>query len=318
MNTMWGRRSLTLPAVVLAAALCITFYLPIVLLCFLISVIPNLRTLPHVWTFVCGYLIYDCLGVSRLTWVWIRYRSHPNWILKNRLVQIWWAAALLRMGARIFRLKFDVTGQEALHGPSAILCVRHASIGDTVLPLVFFARPRGNEGMRYLIKQELRLSPSLDIGAHRLSTLFVDRSGDNTAQELSRIANMAATTPNDESIMVYPEGTRVTESKRSQLRTNQPDLAKQLDRWPNLLPPRLGGVTTLLANNPAKDVVFMAHTGFEGCANLTELLSGDWRHITVHIHLWRIAYRDIPTDHADFLYAQWDRMQDTVARFQES
>ena len=78
----------------------LALYIPILLICLLVSLLPNWRTLPHVWTFVLGYLLFECLGVLRLTWVWICYRNKPNWILKNRLVQIWWADQLLNIGSR--------------------------------------------------------------------------------------------------------------------------------------------------------------------------------------------------------------------------
>ena len=308
----WKRRAVTIPVLVLSAGLAAVLFIPVLLLCLVISLHPRLRTLPHVWTFVCGYLAYEVLGVTKLTWVWLRYRRSPDWVYQNRLVQIWWACGLMDLGAFIFRLNFEVTGTEALEGPSAILFVRHASLGDTVLPLKFFSEPRQCEGIRYLIKKELRMSPSLDIGAHRLSTVFVDRSGTNTQAELSRIADMVRSTPDDESIMIYPEGTRVTAARRAQIQARHPDLTDQLERWPDLLPPRLGGVTTLLTHNPGKDVVFIAHTGFEGLANLTELLSGSWRHTTVRIHLWRVANADIPKDYQAFIFEHWDNMQRVV------
>ena len=317
MLTMWKRRALTLPMVFIGLSLGIALYLPVLLLCLVLSVHRGLRTLPQAWTFVVGYLLFEAMGVLRLGWVWVRYRNHPQWILQNRLVQIWWACGLLAMGAKIFRLQFEVTGEDALTGPSAILMVRHASLGDTVLPLRFFSRPRDNEGIRYIIKKELRISPSLDIGAHRLSTVFIDRSGVDTQAELQRVADMTATAPQDESLMIYPEGTRVTTSKRQQIYDKYPNLHEQLARWPDLLPPRLGGVTTLLTHNPGKDVVFMAHSGFEGMANLKELLAGSGSNQTVRIHLWRIPYQEIPEDFQAFVFTQWDTMQDVVHHHHE-
>ncbi|MEM7099302.1 MAG: 1-acyl-sn-glycerol-3-phosphate acyltransferase [Pseudomonadota bacterium] len=310
---MWGRRVVTIPGVLIACFACIALYLPVVLICLILSILPNLRSLPNVWTFICGYLIFEVLGVVRLAWVWLRYRNSDQWIYQNRLVQIWWACGLLDLGALVFRLEFEVSGQEALEGPSAILFVRHASMGDTVLPVYFFSRPRDMEGIRYLIKKELLISPSLDIAAHRLSTLFIDRSGFDTEGELERVAEITRTAPQDESMMIYPEGTRVTPKRRAQIRTKYPHLLEQLDRWPDLLPPRLGGPTALLSHNPGKDVVFVAHTGFEGLANLKELLSGAGKRKLVRIHMWRIPYKQIPEDFKEFMFSQWDTMQNIVA-----
>ncbi|MEM9622473.1 MAG: 1-acyl-sn-glycerol-3-phosphate acyltransferase [Pseudomonadota bacterium] len=307
-------------AIFLGFALCLVLYVPVLLITLLLSLLKPLRRLPMVWTFITCYLFYECAGVLRLTWVWLRYRHDPDWIRKNRLVQIWWARSLLRMGAFVFRLDFAASGTEALPGNSALMFVRHASLGDTVIPLVFFSYPRNNEGIRYVIKKELLISPSLDIGGHRLSTVFVDRSGLDTEHALATVGNMTATAPEDESLLIFPEGTRNTRSKRQQLRNKSPHLAEQLERWPDLLPPRMGGVGAMLENNPGKDVVFAAHTGFEGYANLTELLSGTWQKSTVRIHLWRVPYADIPADYKSFLFEQWDNMQAVIndLRQQES
>jgi hypothetical protein len=100
------------------------------------------------------------------------------------------------------------------------------------------------------------------------------------------------------------------------LLAKRPKLADQLDRWPDLLPPRIGGPSAMLEVNPGKDVVFMAHTGFEGSASVKDLISGGWRKQHIRIHFWRIPYEQIPDDHRAFLYEKWDRMQQTVAELQ--
>ncbi len=314
MTKMWCRRLLTIPGVFLGFGLCAILFLPILVLCLLCSVTNKFRRLPMVWTFITCYLYYESMGVLRLFWVWLRYRHAPDWVIKNRLVQIWWARALLDMGARIFRLDFEVSGQQAWEGPTAILFVRHTSLGDTVVPLIFFAHPRGNGGVRYVIKNELLISPSLDIGGHRLSTIFVDRSGVDTQNELNAVTQMTATTPADESLLIFPEGTRFSTTKKNQLRKKHPQLADQLDRWPDLLPPRLGGVGAMLKANPGKDIVFIAHTGFEGYADLGELLSGSWRRSTVYLHLWRVPFEQVPDNHQEFIFRQWDAMQAQITR----
>ncbi len=314
---MWRRRLLTVSGVFLGFALCLSLYVPVLLVCLLVSVHPALRRLPLVWTFITCYLYFECAGVLRLSWVWLRHRRRPDYTVENRRVQIWWARGLLAMGGLVFRLRFSVTGEEALAGPTAILLVRHTSLGDTVVPLLFFSYPRGAEGIRYVIKKELLISPCLDIAGHRLNTIFVDRSGVNTPQELQRVADMTANAPADESLLIFPEGTRFSNAKKARLRRKHPRLAPQLDRWPDLLPPRLGGVDTMLTHNPGKDVVFIAHAGFEGYADLKELLSGSWRLSRVRIHLWRVPGAEVPADHQAFLFSQWDRMQETITRLKQ-
>ncbi len=118
--------------------------------------------------------------------------------------------------------------------------------------------------------------------------------------------------------MIFVEGTRVTEQKRQALRTkNPPDspIAQQLERWPDLLPPRLGGVTALLESNPGRDVLFCAHHGFEGSTDFGGLLNGSWVGANIHIDFWRIPFADLPTSEQgriDFVFSQWDQMQQRV------
>ena len=279
----------------------------------ILSIAPRLRTLPHALLFALGFLFYECIGVLRLFWVWLRYRNAPTYSGHNQHIQYWWAGGLLRIGTRIFGLTFSITGERAIKGPTALFIARHTSIADTVLPMLYFAEHR-KEGMRYILKQELTAMPCLDIAGHRLPNLFVDRSGIDTEGELQAVQELTQQASNRESVLVYPEGTRFTTAKHKQLQANKPELRTQLSRWPGLLPPRLGGVSAMLAANPGKDVVFLAHTGFEGSASLTDLMNGSWRKQVVRLHFWRVPYENIPSDHTEFIFTQWDEMQRRVTQ----
>ncbi len=186
-------------------------------------------------------------------------------------------------------------------------------MGDTLLPLVCFGVKR-DENLRYIFKKELLIFPSLDVGGNRLPNLFVDRTGTDTEKQLNAIRKLTAQAGSNESVLVYPEGTRYTVEKKAALALSRPHLKEQLERWPNLLPPRLGGLGAMLEVNPGKDVVFLCHTGFEGSASIRDLFNGSWCHQHIRIHFWRIAYEDIPSDHQQFIFEQWDRMQATVER----
>ena len=39
------------------------------------SALPRFRTLPHALGFALGFLFYECTGVLRLGWLWLRYRG---------------------------------------------------------------------------------------------------------------------------------------------------------------------------------------------------------------------------------------------------
>ena len=89
-----------------------------------------------------------------------------------------------------------------------------------------------------------------------------------------------------------------------------------LERWPSLLPPKTGGPLTLLEANTSKDIVFMAHLGFEGSADLGNLINGSWLNQTIRMHFWRVPFDQIPEDKKSFLYEQWDLMQYKLNRMQ--
>ncbi len=309
---MWARRLVTLPALLLATILLIAVAPVLVVASLLLAFTQRYRSLPQAVAFAYAFLYCEWTGVLRLFWVWVRYRNSPLWLDKNYVVQRWWAGALLAAGKRIFRLRIEVTGEDAVSGPSAILICRHASIGDNVLPLLFFGVPR-DEPLRYILKQELKMLPTLDIGAHRLPCLFVDRSGTDTDSAVESVKALVSSAPEDESIMVYPEGTRFSPEKQARL-AKKPELSEQVARWPSLLPPRLGGVVGMLDVNPGKDVAFLCHTGFEGSANLQDLMNGGWLDQLVRIHFWRVPHAEIPEDKAQFVFDQWDVMQQEVER----
>ena len=308
---MFQRRLLTLSSLVLVTVLAVVLLPLVVITTLLMSLSPKFRTAPQALTFIYGFLVHEWAGLARFLFVLARYPKHLQ-IEKNRDIQFWWAQRLFNMGRRLYKLRIEVSGTEALDGNCALLLSRHSSMGDTVLPLLFFGKHRG-EGLRYVLKQELRYLPCLDIGGHRLPNVFVDRSGTDSAKAVQEVSNLIATAGDDESVLIYPEGTRFTQKKHDDLRRKHPHLEDQLNRYPNLLPLRLGGVLGMLEANPGKDLVFLAHAGFEGSADIHDLLGGGWLNQKVRLHFWRVPYVDIPKENVqDFLFNEWDKMQASV------
>jgi 1-acyl-sn-glycerol-3-phosphate acyltransferase len=191
---------------------------------------------------------------------------------------------------------------------------RHTSIADTIIPMVFYAEPF-QVRLRYVLKRELLIDPCLDIVGNRLPNLFVDRSGQDSERARQGVAALVANLAPDEGVLIYPEGTRFSRARHQALMSryaDAPAMLAQLARWPDLLPPRLGGTMALLAANPGRDLVFCAHTGFEGSSHFSTLVNGAWRGARVRIHFWRVPFADVPSDRDSqvaFIQAQWDRMQ---------
>lgn len=308
---MIQRRLVTLSGLVLITVLALALSPVALIVAVAISFLPNYRTTPQALAFMYGFLAFEWAGLIRFLWTVTRYPKNQR-IERYREIQFWWAQCLFDMGKRLYRLEIEITGSDALDGNCALVLCRHSSMGDTILPLLFFGNVR-REGLRYVLKQELRYLPCLDIGGHALPNVFVDRSGSDSAKAVREVSNLIATAGSDESVLIYPEGTRFTRNKHDTLRSKYPNLSPQLDRWPDLLPPRLGGVLGMLEANPGKDLVFLAHAGFEGSADVHDLLSGGWLGQRVKLHFWRIPFDQLPKENVqEFLFAEWDKMQTTV------
>lgn len=321
------RRLVTVPAVLLSTVV-MTLGAPLWMpLAAVASLVPATRGALRMTSFVTVYLWCETAGVLVAFWLWLRFaapkpsdRRWQRYLAGNLALQNSWATALKHAAEWLFDLRFHVTGEQAFDGDAAIVMPRHTSIGDTVVPIVWYARPRGF-GLRYVLKKELQFDPSLDIVGNRLPNYFVDRVSDDPAAELAGVARLLTDIRADEGVLIYPEGTRFTAAKKAAIvaryqERGDTEAMQRAQRWPHLLPPRLGGSLALLQANPGRDLLFLAHTGFEGSARFDDLINGAWAHSDVRLHFWRVPFAEIPRDVADqraFLFAQWDRMEAEVA-----
>ena len=273
--------------------------------------------------FICAYLLCESAGIVLSGYLWLRASltagSTERFLESNRRLQFWWAERLRHAAEKLFRLHFVVDGLDALEGSGAIVLPRHTSIGDTIFPVTFYAHPKGLS-VRYVLKRELLLDPCLDIVGNRLPNVFLDRVADDMSSELAEIKALAEQASDSDSLVIYMEGTRFSHVKRERIlralrqRADQTQIA-DAERWDNLLPPRMAGALALMEGAPKKDLLFCAHTGFEGSANFATLFNGGWMDTVVRIRFWRIAAADIPQEAADkriFLTQQWDRMHREV------
>jgi 1-acyl-sn-glycerol-3-phosphate acyltransferase len=326
-----ARRLVTIPALLFATAI-LTVALPfIVPIALLLSLHPRLRGLARSAAFITCYLWCETLGVVTAAWLWTRHRAPkptdarwPTFLDANYRLQCAWSTALERAARSLFSLEFDIQGTDALTGPGAIVMARHASMADTVIPMVFYAIPHSIR-LRYVLKRELLLDPCLDIVGNRLPNCFIRRDADDAAPEIARVVALLDNLRPDEGVMIYPEGTRFSPERRARVlkrvaaHATADDFAR-MESWIDLLPPRLGGPLALLDHNPGRDLVFCAHTGFEGSTHFSNLLNGSWTGSLVRIRFWRISNHELPGTREDrrlFLFAQWDRMQETVASLKQ-
>lgn len=270
--------------------------------------------------FLMAYTLAETVGMLALgvTWVVSAGGRWSSMLPATFGIQQAWAAFVLVACRTIFGLKITATGLDAVRPAPYILVARHASIVDNLLPAWFISRPHGIH-IRYVMKHELLVDPALDIAGNRLANVFVRRGSGETESEVSAIKHLATTLPADETILIYPEGTRFSTAKRDRsvalLARRNPRLASRAAGLVHVLPPRLAGTLTLLDGCTA-DVVVMAHRGLDGFARIADIWQGAMVRRTVEVEFWRILRADIPTgrsERADWLFDVWTRIDGWIA-----
>jgi 1-acyl-sn-glycerol-3-phosphate acyltransferase len=312
----WGRRALTVPGTVLIAAGSLVL-LPILLP--LAAFVDRLRgsryALARTLLAFALYLWLEALGLAAAGTLWLaRPLAGGRYEAWNLRLQSLWASSLFAGVRRVFGLHLEVSGEEAL-GPGAILLLpRHVSMADTLLPAALVARHTGRR-LRTVMKRELLWDPCLDVMGQRLPNAFV-RRGTGDAAETDLLRDLARDLAPDEGVVLYPEGTRFTPARRSRMldrlaRSAEPKLLERAQALQWLLPPRLGGVLALLESAPHADVVFCAHTGFEGVRSLADLWAGALIGRRIRVDFWRVLASSIPRDpkaRREWIYDQWARL----------
>lgn len=275
------------------------------------------------------YLSCEIMGIvaSGGLWVWkgILPVDAERWTDIHFRLEAWWGTTLFRAAVRLFGLRLEVEGDADLGRGPYILILRHANILDTLLASALVSRPHGIR-LRYVLKRELLFDPCLDIVGHRLPNAFVDRFSDESVQEIRRVQGLARDLGPRDGILIYPEGTRFSETRRQRVleRFNQKGDAKMLEYARSLdfvLPPRPGGTLGLLEAAPEADVVVCAHTGFEGAASLAQIWQGALLHQVIRVQFRRIPRDEIPTEREAriaWILDEWQRVGAWVESHQTS
>jgi 1-acyl-sn-glycerol-3-phosphate acyltransferase len=313
------RRLITIPSVLVLFAL-LTILLPlwavagatIDLVRSIASAKPwmTLRALAFLWVYLLGQ-VWALVGLL----VTVPLPRRIKQIATFRL-QVAWTAWNFAALCRVFSLDVEVEGQEsATPGPIVLLC-RHASMVDTMLPARLVANPSGIR-LRYVMKRELLVDPTLDIGGNRLPNYFIDRNA-SSASEVEALKLLASDLESNEGILIFPEGTRYSEKKRLRYVRKAAreggivgEMATSLRR---VLPPRPGGTLAILEATNA-DVVVLAHRGLEGLATVKEIWRGGMVGSKISVLMWRVRRRDIPTsrrERVEWLYRLWAEVDDWV------
>jgi len=276
-------------------------------------------------TFGWVFSLVEVLGLVRMFGVWIGAgfgRSETRLMARTWPIQAWWAKTLLRFAQQIFDLELEITGLEHARPGPIVAMFRHASILDNLLPAVLLQARLGYE-LRWILKRELLAITPLDVAGTRLPNHFVDRSGMDPRRELRAIRRLSAGLSENEGVLIFPEGTRYTPDRQRRmlvhLAQRDPALAERAKRLRHSMPPRPGGVLTLLDNG--YDVVVCAHEGLDGFAKISDLWGGGLVGRTITIELWRIPGDEIPPDRQgrlDWLYSTWQTVDDWIGATRKS
>jgi 1-acyl-sn-glycerol-3-phosphate acyltransferase len=235
------------------------------------------------------------------------------------VLQRWWSKWLFYGATWLFSISSEVEGDDCIEPGPIVLMLRHASSADTPIGQIFVTNPH-KILLRWVIKKELLWDPCLDIGGNWLPNVFVDRKSSNRDGEIQAIRELSRGLGPRDGVLIYPEGTRFTlkklEAARKQLKeSGKAWLYEKAMKMRAVLPPRPSGVVAIMEEAPEADVVFCAHTGFDGAIKFYEYLEGALVGATLHIKFWRVKASEIPKEldaRMDWLYDQWLKIDEWI------
>jgi 1-acyl-sn-glycerol-3-phosphate acyltransferase len=253
------------------------------------------------------YLTIELIGLLRAASI---HAFAPRTERETRFFRLtrWWGTSLFGWIRRVLALELIVEGDDQiLPGPLLVL-ERHASIIDTILPVVLISDAKGLP-LRYVFKRELLVDPCIDVAGHAWPNYFINRSGESE-REIAGVRALAENLQN-EGVLIYPEGTRFTSQKHARalhrLAERHPELVPAAQAMQHVLPPKPGGVLALLDAAPNADCLIVAHRGLEGFAEVKDLFDGKIVGGELRVKMWRISSRDIPPEpeRARWLFDVW-------------
>jgi 1-acyl-sn-glycerol-3-phosphate acyltransferase len=277
----------------------------------------GVRLVAMLWWFLLGEL-RGMIGLTLINLASFGRDTRKRRFRVYRLRQIW-ASGHLAGARRLFRLDFDVQGLDRVAPGPVLIFIRHTSIVDNVMPDAVVGRATGI-GLRFVLKRDLQLIPTIDIGGRWVPTSFVRRASGDTARELDDLRRLGMDLDPHEGVLVYPEGTRFTPDKlaaaQALIAERQPEVAPYANKLRHVLPPRLGGPLALLEQMRGTDVVFCGHVGLDGFEYISDIWRGGLIGGTVRVMFWRYPAADVPTERdalIAWLYEHWQIVDDWVA-----
>ncbi len=326
----WSRRLATIPLYVGLLAGFVTLFpalMPLALLLDLARGQPWTAT--RTLVFFVWYLACELAGVVASLAIWGRAGVWTEWsrsefLRRNWALQWWWARMLGRGAFRIFGVTLKQENDQYDFGKRPVLVfIRHSSTADTILAALMISVPHRIR-LRYVLKQELLWDPCLDIVGNRIPNVFVGREAADHGPQIEAVAGLARDLAAEDGVLIYPEGTRFSESKKNRIvsrlrEQGRLEAASQAQALRHMLPPRPGGSLALLAAAPTADAIFLVHTGFEASASFDRFFNGALVGATIHARMIVVRNEDIPRtedQRREWLMRQWQSMDGFIERHQ--
>lgn len=314
----WRRRVISFSCVGLASSL-VLVCMPVALPLALARDLALRRELA--WTrallMIAWLLVCECWGLAGMFAQWLAspLLGRAGFEAATVKLQRLWTDALMGGLRRLFSMQIEVEGLDAIAHGNFILLPRHTSSADPMLTMAAVPNRKAYTP-HFALKHELLWDPCLDVAGHRFPNAFIRRGHG----EIEGVAALADELGPQSIVVLYPEGTRFTpprlERRLAKLRAAEDELLELAERFEHCLPPHAGGLAALLERAPDTDVVFLAHTGFEGVRGLGDLFAGALIEREVRVYLWRVPHAQIPTQAGPrrrWLFEQWLELDAWVA-----
>ena len=258
---------------------------------------PTART----YGFLLQYLFNDSAEILLAPLLWIqagfgrRLESEAS-IERHTRLQQWSLDLLERRAEQLLGLRVHLDDEDnatVRTGPVVVIS-RHVSLFDSTLPGLLCSR--AGLRARGVIMAELLADPGFDLIYGRIGSVFIPR--DDGPAAIDAIASMTRHADDQSAFIIYPEGRlftpAVSERTMSRLAAKDPDRAKRLATLDRMLPPRSGGLFTLLDSIPEADLVVVDHAGLDDLPKLTTLADTAPLSRTITVTARRIPRAEIP------------------------
>ena len=326
----WKRRSRTIPVMLGVTVIGVGLSPLVVIGCAMVDIAHRRWRFPtvRVALFLLQYVVNDSVEILLAPVYWAMAGmgtrlGGPASICRHERLQRWSIAVLARRAERLLGIRLDIddASMSALTpGPVIVLC-RHVNIVDATLPTLLYQRLGYRS--RGVIMAEMLADPGFDLIYARTGSVFIPR--DNGPEALEMVGRLAGDVDGTTAVVIFPEGRLFRRDRldraMARLRADNPDRAERLGSLAHVLPPRPGGVLTLLHALPGTDVVVIAHAGLDRFGSFAELATAVPLAQPIRVTAWRVPAADLPSEALEriaWLDAQWRRMDEWIAEHVEA